>query len=45
VQSVDVNTGQAAPFTRLYSGVSQAPIIANNTLYILQDNGKISAWR
>jgi outer membrane protein assembly factor BamB len=45
VQSVDVNTGRAAPFTRLDSGMSQAPIIANNTLYILQDNGKISAWR
>jgi outer membrane protein assembly factor BamB len=45
VQTVDVTTGEATAFTRLDSGVNQAPIVANNTLYLLQDNGRISAWR
>jgi outer membrane protein assembly factor BamB len=45
VQSVDVATGQAAPFTRLDSSMSLGPVLANNTLYFLQDNGRISAWR
>jgi outer membrane protein assembly factor BamB len=27
------------------SGISLAPIVANNTLYVLDDSGKISAWR
>ena len=45
VESVDVTNGQATPFTRLNSGVSRPPVIANNTLYILQDNGRIDAWR
>jgi hypothetical protein len=40
-----VTTGEATAFTRLDSGVNQAPIVANNTLYLLQDNGRISAWR
>jgi outer membrane protein assembly factor BamB len=45
VASVDVTNGQVAPFTRLDSPISQAPVVANSTLYILQDNGRISAWR
>lgn len=45
VQSVDVMTGAAAPFTKLGAGVSQAPIVANNTLYLMEDNGRISAFR
>ena len=45
VMTVDVTTGEATQFTHLDSGVSQAPIIANSTLYLLQDNGRISAWR
>jgi outer membrane protein assembly factor BamB len=45
VQSVDVTTGQAAPFTELDDPVSLAPIVANGTLYILDDGGRINAWR
>ena len=45
VQSVDVMTGQAAPFTELNDSVSLAPVVANNTLYILDDGGRITAWR
>lgn len=45
VQSVDVMTGQAAPFTELNASVSLPPIVANNTLYILDDSGRITAWR
>jgi len=45
VQSVDVMTGEAAPFTELNGSVSLPPIVANNTLYILDDSGRITAWR
>jgi len=45
VRSVDVMTGEAADFTRLDSGVSLPPIVANQTLYILDDSGTITAWR
>jgi outer membrane protein assembly factor BamB len=45
VQSVDVTTGQASPFTELDDPVSLAPIVANDTLYILDDGGRINAWR
>jgi len=45
VQSADPATGQVTPFTKLGDGVSLAPIVANQTLYILDDGGKITAWR
>ena len=45
VQSVDVMTGEAAPFTELNDSVSLPPVVANNTLYILDDGGRITAWR
>ena len=45
VQSVDVMTGEAAPFTDLKAAVSLPPVVANNTLYILDDSGRITAWR
>ena len=45
VQSVDATTGEAAEFTELDSGVSLPPIVANGTLYILDDGGRITAWR
>ncbi len=45
VRSVDVMTGEASDFVRLDDGVSLPPVVANNTLYILDDNGKIHAWR
>lgn len=45
VRSVDVMTGEASDFVRLDDGVSLPPVVANNTLYILDDGGKIHAWR
>ncbi len=45
VHSVDVMTGQNTLFTDLKKGVSLPPVVANNTLYILDDSGKITAWR
>jgi outer membrane protein assembly factor BamB len=45
VKSVDVMTGEVADFTRLSSGVSLPPVVANNTLYILDEGGRLTAWR
>lgn len=45
VRSIDVLTGEAQDFTDLEQSVSLAPIVANNTLYILDDSGRITAWR
>jgi len=45
VRSVDVLTGEAADFTEVNGGVSLAPIVANQTLYILDDGGTLTAWR
>ncbi|MCB2065770.1 MAG: PQQ-binding-like beta-propeller repeat protein [Erythrobacter sp.] len=45
VKSVDVMTGQVSDFTRLDNPVSLAPVVANNTLYIMDNSGRIHAWR
>lgn len=45
VQAVDVTTGTATPFTELSAGVSLPPVVAGGTMYILDDSGKITAWR
>ncbi len=45
VYSVDVMTGQPSFFTELSEGASLPPVVANDTLYILDDNGRITAWR
>jgi outer membrane protein assembly factor BamB len=45
VYTVDVTNGQPTLFTDLKSGVSQPPIVANKTLYILSDDGRINAFR
>lgn len=45
VYSVDVTTGKPTLFTELKSPVSQPPIVADKTLYILSDNGQINAFR
>lgn len=45
VKSVDVMTGEAFDFAELDDSVSLPPIVADNTLYILDDSGKITAWR
>jgi len=45
VMTVDVQTGVAGMFRDVGSPVSLAPIVANQTLYILDDGGTIHAWR
>ncbi len=45
VSSVDVMTGTPTEFTRLDNSVSLPPVVANEMLYILDDGGKITAWR
>lgn len=45
VHSVDVMTGRNTLFTELSNGVSLPPVVAGNTLHILDDGGRITAWR
>jgi outer membrane protein assembly factor BamB len=45
VASVDVTNGEVAPFTDLRQSVSLPPLVAGGTLYILDDSGRITAWR
>jgi outer membrane protein assembly factor BamB len=45
VKSASVADGTVAGFTDLGSPVSLAPVVANGVLYILDDSGKISAFR
>jgi outer membrane protein assembly factor BamB len=42
---IDPNTGSFQGQTNVGAGVSQAPIVANSTLYILDDRGRLSAFR
>ena len=37
--------GEATMFTEFKQPISLAPIVANQTLYILDDSGRISAFR
>jgi len=45
VMSVDVLTGIASMFREVGAPVSLPPVVANQTLYILDDSGEIHAWR
>lgn len=45
VYRVSVEEGSAQQYTDLDNPVSLPPVVANNTLYILDDSGKISAYR
>lgn len=45
VQSVAVADGSVQPFVRLGDPVSLAPIVAQDTLFVLDDGGRISAFR
>lgn len=45
IMNVDPGTGTATPFDKLSDGVSLAPVVANQTLYVLDDGGRITAWR
>ena len=43
--SVGSADGSVAGLTRLGSGVSLAPVVAGSMLYVLDDGGRISAFR
>ncbi len=45
VVSVSPGEGSSSTLFELNNGVSLPPIVANNTLYILDDSGRISAFR
>ena len=45
VHAVNAADGSASQFVKLGDPVSLAPVVANNTLYILDDSGRISAFR
>ncbi|MBV1918205.1 MAG: PQQ-binding-like beta-propeller repeat protein [Sphingomonadaceae bacterium] len=42
---VDPASGTMTEYTKLGSSVSLAPVVANQTLYVLDDGGRISAFR
>jgi len=45
VYRISTGEGAASEFTDLKEPVSLAPVVANNTLYILDDSGRITAFR
>jgi outer membrane protein assembly factor BamB len=45
VYSVDVTSGTPTEFTDMKAPISLPPIVANQTLYVLDDDGKITAFR
>jgi outer membrane protein assembly factor BamB len=45
VMNLSVEDGAVHPFSRVGRGVSLAPVVANRTLYVLDDGGKISAFK
>ena len=45
VYRISTGEGSASLFTDLDQPISLAPVVANNTLYILDDSGRITAFR
>ena len=45
IYRISTGEGSAAMFTDIKDSVSLAPIVAEGTLYILDDSGRITAWR
>ena len=45
VWRISPGEGSASLFTSLKQPVSLAPVVANQTLYILDDSGRITAFR
>ena len=45
VHRVSASEGSASLFTDLKQPISLAPVVANNTLYIMDDSGRITAFR
>ena len=42
---VSVMDGAYSPFTKLGKAVTLAPVVANGVLYVLDDGGRITAFR
>lgn len=42
---IDPATGAVSRMEELDEGVDLAPVVANNTLYLLDNDGELSAWR
>ncbi|MEO6094013.1 MAG: PQQ-binding-like beta-propeller repeat protein [Novosphingobium sp.] len=45
ISVASVMDGAVTPFTRLDDSVSLAPVVANQTIYFLDDSGRITAFR
>ncbi|GLK42253.1 outer membrane protein assembly factor BamB [Novosphingobium resinovorum] len=45
VATIDPSSGTMTPFTELSDPISLAPVVANQTLYVLDDSGRITAFR
>ncbi len=45
VVNIDPSTGSFQSQTRIKAGVSQAPVVANSTLYVYDDDGYLHAYR
>lgn len=45
VYTANTADGTASLFTQLGEAISHAPVVANQTLYVMEDDGKISAFR
>ncbi|MFN3553096.1 MAG: PQQ-binding-like beta-propeller repeat protein [Novosphingobium meiothermophilum] len=45
IMTASATDGTVSPFAKVGSGVSLAPVVANQTLYILDDGGKVTAFR
>ena len=45
IYTVSTGEGSASLFRELKESISLAPVVANNTLYVLDDSGRITAFR
>jgi outer membrane protein assembly factor BamB len=45
LMTVNAEDGSTHPFAKIGSPVTLAPVVANSTLYLLDDGGRITAWR
>ena len=45
IMAVDVMSGTPSEFRKLGHPISLAPVVATSTLYVLDDDGSIHAWR
>ncbi|MEO0032355.1 MAG: hypothetical protein RIS94_2113 [Pseudomonadota bacterium] len=45
IQTASVTDGTVSSFAHVGSPVSLAPVVAGQTLYVLEDSGRITAWK